>query len=609
MSRSRESRFSLQGIARGFILSSLALALFVIGCVAVAGQGSPPKSKSQRSGPPNMPAGIPCMKCHADANAQAQFAAMHAQTPISSAHESLECQDCHTAVEAFPHTSPMLSDKPSCGSCHEENDTAYHASSHSKPDKVKGDHPTCLTCHGNGNAHAVRPMKEQSRAEIALLCISCHEQKDRMARYGVDTDAVASYNESFHGKAVLKFGNMKAAICIDCHGVHDVLPPDNPKAHINRANAAKLCSKPACHPGANVKFAMSGANHLRLMVKRGPVLHSVDLFFRILAGSVIVFLTGGVALDIRKKVFAKKPPRSGRVVALVTTVSFFGMVAGLACATLNQSLAATCCFAVSIVVLIIGYLIYFAARAEYAMLAKPLLPDGPTKPSNQYSRFDKLQRAQHIVMIASFILLVLTGFPLRFAQVDLLHSPWVFIGGLPGARLIHRIGAVGLTVVWLWHLVDLLIRWKRSGFKMSSWTMLPNKKDVHDFWITALTYVGLSNAEPHHDRYQFRQKMGYFAVYWGAPIMILTGFVLWFPIFWGNRLPEQGVAVALVAHGEEATLALCAIIMWHLYDTHINPDNFPMSKVWLTGTLTQEEMEREHPVELERRQADGNPPV
>jgi len=31
-----------------------------------------------------------------------------------------------------------------------------------------------------------------------------------------------------------------------------------------------------------------------------------------------------------------------------------------------------------------------------------------------------------------------------------------------------------------------------------------------------------------------------------------------------------------------------------------------MSKVWLTGTLTREEMEREHPVELERIEAENS---
>lgn len=590
-SRTRWTGFRFK--ARLLFLPACSAALLWIGCTAIAGQGNPAKAKS--SPPPvKMPSSDApvCQACHGEIMARVQFEAVHEGTPISSAHKDLGCQDCHTSVEKFPHTPGAMQEKPTCSSCHADEDDAYHQSAHSRPDKVKGDHPTCLTCHGNGNPHAVRPAQSRTRSEVALLCSECHSDKGRMARYGVNTDAVASYDESFHGKAVLKFGNLKAASCIDCHGEHDVLPPDNPKSRTNRANADKLCSKPACHPGANLNFAMSGANHLRLMVKRGPILHGVDLFFRILAMSVIIFLTGGVGLDIRKKVFGPKAPRSGRIPAIVTTLSFLGMVCGLACGAFNLSTLATYMFLISIGVLVVGYLIYFGTKAELAKIIEP------PKPQKQYQRLDLGLRLQHMLMILSFVLLVTTGFPLRFAQVDLLHAPWSLIGGLHGARLIHRIGAVGLTTTWLWHLCDLVWRWKKQHFSLRSMSMLPNRKDGHDFWVTALSYLGLSNEEPQYGRFQFRHKMGYFAVYWGAPIMILTGFVLWFPIYWGNRLPEQGLAIALVAHGEEATLALTAIIMWHLYDWHINPDNFPMSKTWWTGSVSQEDMERDHPLEL-----------
>jgi formate dehydrogenase subunit gamma len=36
-----------------------------------------------------------------------------------------------------------------------------------------------------------------------------------------------------------------------------------------------------------------------------------------------------------------------------------------------------------------------------------------------------------------------------------------------------------------------------------------------------------------------------------------------------------------------------------MYNAHFNPDAFPMSKSFYTGTMTREEMEREHPLELE----------
>lgn len=589
MATSRNQTHKHTSRIRPLLLSFVTTALLIIGCIAIAGQGRPAKPEASASDKIDAKDKAACMECHADA--QDRFGPVNLKALADSPHRDMTCQDCHTAINASPHTDEMLKEKPSCGNCHSDEQDAYGLSSHSHSDKFKGDHPTCTTCHSAGDPHGVRPIKRVTRAQTAVLCSSCHADKVRMARYNVDTDAVASYNESFHGKAVLKFGNLNAAVCFDCHGIHDVLPPENPKAHTNRANAAGLCSKPACHPGANVTFAMSGANHLRLMVKRGPALHAIDLFFRVLTGGMILFLTGGVALDLRKKVFSKTPPKSGRVSALLTSLSFLGMVAALSFAAFNQILSATYLFFGSIGVLMLSYLIYFATRPKRAQAGDDL---------PQYVRFDRTHRLQHIVLMVCFVMLIATGLPLRFAQVDLLHRPWVYIGGLQGARLIHRIGALTLIIVWLWHVLDLLYRWKKQGFRLNALTMLPNLKDVRDFVQTTMAYVGLSHEEPKFDRFQFRQKMDYLAEYWGVPIMVLSGFVLWFPIYWGNRLPEEAVAVALVAHGWEATLAFAAIIMWHLYNEHFNPDNFPMSKVWITGTLSREDMQREHPIELAR---------
>ncbi len=40
--------------------------------------------------------------------------------------------------------------------------------------------------------------------------------------------------------------------------------------------------------------------------------------------------------------------------------------------------------------------------------------------------------------------------------------------------------------------------------------------------------------------------------------------------------------------------------MWHFYFVVFNPDTYPMNMAWLTGRLTEREMEEEHPLELER---------
>jgi cytochrome b subunit of formate dehydrogenase len=111
-------------------------------------------------------------------------------------------------------------------------------------------------------------------------------------------------------------------------------------------------------------------------------------------------------------------------------------------------------------------------------------------------------------------------------------------------------------------------------------------------------YLGLWKEAPKYARFQFKEKFDYFAVYWGMPIMVFSGLVLWFPVYYGNLLPEAGISAAYIAHSDEAILAFLAILTWHLYNAHFNPDSFPMAKTFYTGLKTESEMRHEHPLEL-----------
>jgi cytochrome b subunit of formate dehydrogenase len=371
-----------------------------------------------------------------------------------------------------------------------------------------------------------------------------------------------------------------------------VLDPNDDRAPTNRANADKLCSKPDCHPGAKTNFAMSGANHLRLKIKEDVVLRTIDLFFRSLTICVIGFMLGGIGLDLRRKVFGPHPPKCGRPVGLLIVASFASLLTAIGCAAFSIATVATRALLAAVVLLGVAYVLYFATRKKGVASA----------PVKKHRRFSKTQRIQHIALMICFTTLIMTGLPQRFSDVLWLRSVYQFIGGLSGAREIHRVAAIGLISVFVWHTTDLFIRWAKLGFKLNALTMLPTKKDALDFLHMSECYLGLRKEEPRFDRFQFKQKMDYLAEYWGVPLMVVTGFIMWFPIYWANRLPEIALSAALVAHGWEATLAFLAIIAWHIYNEHFNPDAFPMSKVWLTGELTEEEMLREHPLELERIQ-------
>jgi len=69
-----------------------------------------------------------------------------------------------------------------------------------------------------------------------------------------------------------------------------------------------------------------------------------------------------------------------------------------------------------------------------------------------------------------------------------------------------------------------------------------------------------------------------------------------------HLFPKYVFDVFVAIHSYEAILAFLAIIIWHMYNVHFAPAAFPMSKVWLTGKISREQMMREHPLEYEALQ-------
>ncbi len=218
-----------------------------------------------------------------------------------------------------------------------------------------------------------------------------------------------------------------------------------------------------------------------------------------------------------------------------------------------------------------------------------------------FQRLSLFQRVQHIVMLVTFLLLALTGLPLRFPDVSWMGGVYAALGGLVVARTIHRSAAVLMVADGAVHLGYLGWLLVQHRFRvLEAWPMIPTVKDARDWWDTSLYYFGIRRTLPDYDRFNFREKFDYFAVFWGLPVMMLSGLILWFPVFFGNMLPDMAIPMSYIAHSDEAILAISAIVVWHFYNVHYNPDKFPMSWVWLTGRISEEEIAREHPLEHER---------
>jgi cytochrome b subunit of formate dehydrogenase len=96
------------------------------------------------------------------------------------------------------------------------------------------------------------------------------------------------------------------------------------------------------------------------------------------------------------------------------------------------------------------------------------------------------------------------------------------------------------------------------------------------------------------------EKAEYWALIWGTAIMGSTGVLLWFDNASMGLITKFGLDIARTIHFYEAWLATLAIFVWHFYFVIFNPDSYPLNLAFWKGTLTEEEMEDEHPLELEK---------
>ena len=221
-------------------------------------------------------------------------------------------------------------------------------------------------------------------------------------------------------------------------------------------------------------------------------------------------------------------------------------------------------------------------------------------PPKTYKRFDLTQRLEHGIFMASFSMLGLTGLIQKFSSSPISLMIMRFLGGIENTRQIHHIAAIVMILVSIFHVLNVLYRILVLRTRLS---MLPWLDDFKHLFQDIAYYLGLRKQRAYYGRYNYAEKVEYLAVVWGTLLMGLTGFLMWNPISTTRFLPGEFIPAAKVAHGAEAILAVLAIVVWHFYNVHYNPDKFPMSWVWLTGRISEAEIAREHPLEYQRLRA------
>ncbi len=208
------------------------------------------------------------------------------------------------------------------------------------------------------------------------------------------------------------------------------------------------------------------------------------------------------------------------------------------------------------------------------------------------TRFSVIQRIEHWVLFASFTTLALTGLPQKYPLAGVSDALIGFLGGIDMTRNIHHVAAIIFILESVYHLV--VVGYKMFVLRLKA-SMLPGVSTVTEGIQSLLYNLGIRRDMPKAGRYNFAEKIEYWAMIWGLVLMGLTGFMLWNPIAVTTALPGQFIPAAKSAHGNEAVLAVLAIIVWHIYSVHLRHFNWSI----FTGKLTRKEMEEEHPLELE----------
>ncbi|MBN1505067.1 MAG: cytochrome b/b6 domain-containing protein [Candidatus Eisenbacteria bacterium] len=249
-----------------------------------------------------------CGSCHAG-EVRDYLSLGHGPLLAEGRTEAETCGDCHGEPHSMiPQSNP---DSPinrghligTCGQCHGDEAEDLLTGAHAPvPGAESLDLPVCTDCHG---IHLILRVKDHTspvfHTAVARQCAGCHADKDIVSRYGLRADVVNTYDESFHGLAV-QYGSTRAANCVSCHEDHRILPPEDPKSPVNKANLAATCRK--CHPGADSSVA-SGSVHSSPPRSTTPAVRYVAVAYMILIAFTILAMFAYDVLDFLRRALSR----------------------------------------------------------------------------------------------------------------------------------------------------------------------------------------------------------------------------------------------------------------------------------------------------------------
>ena len=500
-----------------------------------------------------MPGPVDCARCHNLEFKEYYESAHH----FDNVNINLTCTSCHRDIhELMSWQGDKQQANDICISCHTTPAKEYHTSIHAQAvEDGNADSAACIDCHGIHNVANIDDMTPRERSSFHTEpCMVCHADEEMMERNDVTPVAVETYLESYHGKNFHLGYPDKVAGCVDCHTAHEVLPSDDPASSLSPDNLIVACAK--CHKNASPQFVKFYAHGDMKDRANYPI-----LYYTYIAMSLLLVGTFGV----------------------FWFHSLLWMFRGFI--ENNEKKKA------------------LAAGAHLHKIENP---------HKIYRRFTKVHIFMHLLVITSFLLLSLTGLPLKFSDQAWAKVLMDFFGGSANAGTLHRIGA-GITFVYfgmalvksakfLFYKLQYPAEFFQRLFGPES--LCPNLRDISDVTAMVRWFLFLG-PKPTFDRWTYWEKFDFIAVFWGMFAIGGSGLMLWFPEFFGAALPGWVFNVATIIHSDEALLATGFIFTVHFFNTHGRPEKFPMDFVVFNGELPKEEFIEERGDQWKRYEEEG----
>lgn len=527
---------------------------------------------------------------------------------------------------------------------------------------VKGA-PTCIDCHDEHDVKAASDSSARTnRKNLAAMCLRCHvDNADVRARVGPSAGFIASYEQSVHGRAVHK-GNEAAATCIDCHGSHEMKKGNSPSSRVAKNNIAATCGQchgdileqyrgsihgtalaagvtasatcTDCHgehnilspsdvaspvAARNVSAQVCSPCHasVRLTQKYGLAADRFQSFadsYHGLAGKAGDVEVANCASchgihdikpswDSTSRIHRKNLASTCGTCHPGANENFTkGSVHAVATADGDEVLYVVATTYIILIIVVVGGMAVhnifdFVTKSRRRLMERRGIIKRHHPGHRLYLRMSLDERLQHGTLIVSFVTLVLTGFALKFPEAWWVTpvrnlSPFMF----EARGILHRVAGVVMVLAGLYHIyyISAVPRGRRLLRDL-----LPVRQDVRDAVNVLKFNLGLTRHKPRFGRFSYIEKSEYWALVWGTIVMAVTGGILWFDNTFLGLLTKLWWDVARSVHYYEAWLATLSIIVWHFYFVIFNPDAYPINLAFWKGTLTEEEMEDEHPLELE----------